>query len=166
MALKDLEGKRTGRPPGAKAVSPVRRDILWAYRNLGKPDAKPPSPGAKMWAELAREQPGRFLACVARIEAAQEKPRRVKKDKPRQEANGTAPRGFGDGRSRRVKMTTLSEEGVFALPRRDEAASDRDLKLPFDAHIVDCETDVSQRRIHIFICSESFREVLEGQSIP
>jgi len=40
MALKDLEGKRTGRPRGAKTTA--KRDILWTYCNLGKVDAKPP----------------------------------------------------------------------------------------------------------------------------
>jgi len=65
MALKDLDGKRTGRPPGAKTASRVRRDILWAYNHLDKPDAKPPSPGALMWPECARKDPGLFLPCAA-----------------------------------------------------------------------------------------------------
>src|SRR5436305_1269771 len=73
MGLKDLEGKRTGRPRGAKTTSRVRRDILWAYRNLDNPDAKPPSPGARMWTELARTQPGHFLACVVKVDTAGER---------------------------------------------------------------------------------------------
>jgi hypothetical protein len=85
MALKDLEGKRTGRPRGAKSTSRVRRDILWAYNHLDKPDAKPPSPGAKMWAKLARKEPVRFLAHVARNEA----PRKVQSKQPGNEAKGT-----------------------------------------------------------------------------
>jgi hypothetical protein len=67
MALKDLIGKRTGRPLGSRTSSRVRRDILWAYNNLDKPDTKPPSPGAQMWAEMARREPDQFLACVARV---------------------------------------------------------------------------------------------------
>jgi len=67
MALKDLEGKRTGCPPGARTSSRVRRDILWAYNHLDKADAKPPSPGAVMWAECARKDPGRFLTGFCRL---------------------------------------------------------------------------------------------------
>jgi hypothetical protein len=55
MALKDLEDKKTDRLRGGKNISRVRRDILWAYNHMNKPDAKPPSEGAKMWAELARQ---------------------------------------------------------------------------------------------------------------
>ena len=55
---------------GARTTSRVRRDILWAYSNLDNPDAKPPSPGAKMWAEHAREQRGHFLACVVRLDSS------------------------------------------------------------------------------------------------
>jgi hypothetical protein len=63
MALQDLNGKRTGRPRGAKTSSRVRRDLMWVYRNLHT-DAKPPSPGARLWLELARTNPGEFLRCV------------------------------------------------------------------------------------------------------
>src|SRR5262249_11515682 len=68
MGLKDVEGKRSGRPRGAKTSSRVKRDIMWAYRNLANPDAKPPSAGAMLWANLARQQPGHFLACLVQLE--------------------------------------------------------------------------------------------------
>jgi hypothetical protein len=63
MAFQDLEGKRTGRPRGAKTSSRVWRDLMWVYRHLNT-DAKPPSPGARLWLELARNNPGEFLRCV------------------------------------------------------------------------------------------------------
>jgi hypothetical protein len=167
MALKDLEGKRTGRPPGARTSSPVRRDILWAYKNLNKPDAKPPCPGAKMWAELARTQPGRFLACVARIEAAgQDRHRRVKNGRRSgPHKNGAAVPSFGDEESRRLKRVTLSERFLFTCMR----AGERDgwvYDLPFDAYIVDRQVNESQRATDFVIHSEDFPEVAEGKPIP
>jgi hypothetical protein len=63
MALEDLNGKRTGRPRGAKTSSRVRRDLMWVYRNLHT-NAKPRSPGERLWLELARTNPGEFLRCV------------------------------------------------------------------------------------------------------
>ena len=112
MALQDLEGKRTGRPRGAKTTSPVRKDILWAYRNLDKPDAKPPSPGARMWADLARNEPSRFLAHLARIEAARQEKSRTGK---RGRRTDSAPRGFGDGRSRYEEMPGTHHDHLIDL---------------------------------------------------
>ena len=63
-----LEGKRTGRPKGIKSAPPHVRDVRWAYKNLDRPDAKPPSPFAARMRELGREQPERFLTCLLLVD--------------------------------------------------------------------------------------------------
>ncbi|HEV3144953.1 MAG TPA: hypothetical protein VGZ47_13770, partial [Gemmataceae bacterium] len=72
MGLMDLVGKRTGRPRGSKTKSRVKRDMQWAYCNMGKPNAEPPTAGAKMWLDLARSDQGRFLDYVVRLETVVE----------------------------------------------------------------------------------------------
>jgi len=173
MALEDLEGKRTGRPPGARTTSPVRRDILWAYRNLDKPDVKPPSPGAKMWLDLARQEQGRFLSCIALFEASrQEDPSQEEASQPMevpvpaQEPPKAPARGFGDSKTRRVMSKILREDEILSLIEHRPGATGSRSRVPYDAHVVDCEANVSQRVFHVFIASETFREVPEGQPIP
>jgi hypothetical protein len=65
MGVEHLVGKRSGRPKGSKSRPPWVRDLLWAYRNLGKPDAVPPSPLAAGLAALGRERPEQLVACLA-----------------------------------------------------------------------------------------------------
>ncbi len=159
--LMDLE-KRPGRPgrrPGSKTSSRVKRDILWAYRNLDKPDARPPSAGAKMWAQLARTQPAHFLACVLRVETAGE-PRAVG-----EEVNG-AGGTVGDFPSRRLKTIAVRETCLFDFLREGWPNYAYVINPPTDAHIVGCETDTSQRRIRLIISSATFPEVAEGEEIP
>jgi hypothetical protein len=60
MGLQHLEGKRTGRPRGSKTSPLVDRDVRWAYRNLGTPDAVPPSPLA---GGLSTQQTSRARCC-------------------------------------------------------------------------------------------------------
>src|SRR5579862_5860447 len=94
MATDHLEGKRTGRPKGSKngAMPPdLRRDVLWAYRNLsaftlndGKPEPigecrpKPPSPGAMHWVQYGLKHPERFLDRVVNLAHAEEEKQSAK----------------------------------------------------------------------------------------
>src|SRR5262245_21007884 len=89
MGLQHLEGKRTGRPTGSKTTSSVRRDMMWAYQHLDDADAKPPSAGARMWADLARSQPSSFLSCLVSLEAGTQ-------PKAKSEGNLTEPNRKGD----------------------------------------------------------------------
>jgi hypothetical protein len=131
MALKDLDGRRTGRPQGPRTTSRVRRDIPWAYRNLDKVGAKPPSAGARLWADLARGHPARFLACVAKLEAPPPEPRPAGRSGPAGPAVTTGrPRRAGRlfGPERRLayllggqpawRVANLHPGGVRIAPRR------------------------------------------------
>lgn len=79
-------GIRKGRPKGSKTRPLWERDLRWAQRNLGNPDAIPPTDGARYWASLAKERPGDFVAALRaqdvrpRVErpAVIKPPRRVK----------------------------------------------------------------------------------------
>jgi hypothetical protein len=146
MALKDLEGKRTGRPPGAKTTSRVKRDIAWAYRNLDNPDAKPPSTGARMWLEHARQEPGHFLDCVLTADAEPE---------PAANPSYKLPR--------RIRRLVMGARHLLLRLTRD------DIKwisnLPKDTQIVGCDRD-GEGRIVLVVYSEGFLPVLDGQPIP
>jgi len=158
--LMDLE-KRPGRPgrrPGSKTSSRVKRDIIWAYRNLDKPDARPPSAGAKMWAQLARTQPAHFLDCVLRVDTAGE-PRAVGEAHG---AGGTA----SDSPTRRLKTIAVRETCLFDFLSEGWPNYNNVINPPPDAHVVGCEADTSQRRIGLIISSATFPEVAEGEEIP
>jgi hypothetical protein len=76
MGVDHLQGKRTGRPPGAKSRSAVKRDMMRAYRYLRKPDSRPLPPGPAWWLELARTQPEKFMEYLLAMETmGAEKPR-------------------------------------------------------------------------------------------
>jgi hypothetical protein len=173
MALKDLDGKRTGRPKGSRTTSRVRRDILWAYRHLGKPDAKPPSAGARLWAALAREHPARFLACVARLEGqpADAGQRNGTAHGPAGRAAGATdvwPNGGpvnGSGRPLRVKRLFVPEQRLTqCLIGRHWL---RITNLPADCmRIVASEGDPARQGVWLTIASELFEPVAAGQPIP
>src|SRR5438067_12975474 len=101
MGLEHLNGKRTGRPKGVKSAPRWQRDVRWVYRNLGNADAKPPSELAGRLLALAQEHPDRFVACLAKLDAAApETERRAEGAKARR------PGGVGwltdDGQPRRL----------------------------------------------------------------
>jgi hypothetical protein len=60
MGLKDLEGKRIGRPKGSKNAPPWTRAARWALENLDNLEAVPPSPLAGRLAALGRNHPDRL----------------------------------------------------------------------------------------------------------
>jgi hypothetical protein len=157
MALKDLEGKRTGRPRGAKTTSRVQRDLEWAYRHLDKPDAKPPSPGAKQWAEYARRQPDKFLDRVLRVSAGEEQLR-----------GSTSRKAEGlrcDERPSRVMTMFVPWPHLLAhfTGKRDGFWL---RNLPLDTRLISCVMHPARSGVEFLIHSETFPEVAEGEPIP
>jgi len=168
MGLKDLEGKRTGRPPGARTTSRVKRDIVWAYRNLDRPDAKPPSPGARRWAEFARRKPDRFLAYVVRIETAGEKPAERKEDGhtdgERDRVGGATAKGSDGKPPQKVRKVLVDAQHLLTRLTGDGTACVSN--LPRDAYVVGYEADPSRDGILLTMHSEKFPPVSEGETIP
>jgi hypothetical protein len=171
MGLKDLDGKRTGRPRGARTASRVRRDILWAYRHLDKPDAQPPSAGARLWAALAREHPARFLACVARLEATAppegqrpgEAPGRTGNPPSGGPAGGSA---VDDARPRRAVQIFVPEQRL-AQCLGGEQRWLRITNLPTDClRILASRADPDQRGVWLTVESPAFAPVPAGAPIP
>jgi hypothetical protein len=167
MGLQDLQGRRTGRPRGAKSRSRWRRDAEWVYRNLGNPDVEPPSEFARLLLALGRQHPDRLLACLAALDAQV-----PKTEQPQQSAEGARPVGpggttgwFPEGNdSRRLKQVTVFEGLLLAFLRSGTAGWACD--APFDARVVGCAADASRRAIRLFIRSVTFPEVAEGEPIP
>jgi hypothetical protein len=171
MALKDLDGRRTGRPKGAKTTSRVRRDILWAYRNLDKPEARPPSAGAKLWAALARDEPARFLACLARLEAQPAAdPRAGAARGP--VAAGETPGGGAESAIGAVAGRPLRAQRLFVPEQRltQCLAGDHWLRitnLPVDClHVIASEADPARGGVWLTIVSPLFEPVPAGEPIP
>jgi hypothetical protein len=52
-----LEGKRTGRPKGARNWSRAWKDCIWGYENAEDEDAIPPTGGAALWQAFAASDP-------------------------------------------------------------------------------------------------------------
>jgi hypothetical protein len=169
MGLKDLVGKRTGRPRGARTSPRVRRDILWAYRHLEDPEAKAPSPGARLWAEHARRQPGRFLACVLRVDTAGAREADDEGDGvgPGREPDGTGG-PTGDSLSgtppHRIRKVFVSAQHFLWRLTGDGAAWVSN--LPRDAYVVGCEKDPSRDGIVLTLHSDEFPPVAAGEAIP
>jgi hypothetical protein len=159
MTLKDLNGKRTGRPPGSKTTSRVKRDIMWVYRNLEKSDAAPPSPGARMWAEQARKDPGHFLSCVVRVETGVEN--KEEGERPGREATRSLT-GKGTIRIRKLFVP----EGRLVACLEGESAL-RISNLPSDCMKIEAsEVDQARGGVVFTVFSELFSEVAEGKPIP
>jgi len=169
MAVKDLDGKRSGRPRGVKTSSRVKRDILWAYRNLGNPDAKPPSPGAKMWAEHARQEPGHFLGCVVRMETAGEQETNNEVDDA---GPGREPAANGDpilqvvGETEPQRLMTVFIPWAHLMMYLTGDRSPWVKNVPRDSHLVSGEAIPKRRGIQLTIRSETFLVVGEGEGIP
>jgi hypothetical protein len=149
MALQDLEGKRTGRPRGAKTSSQVWRDLMWVYRNLDRPDAKPPTNGARMWMDYARTNPGDFLACVLRADVVRDQSQETRKP------------GAPAKPPQRVQMLCVPEDRLinYLKGSRDR----RITNLPSDCQIVSAV--VGKEGLFLTIRSASFCVVF-GDRIP
>src|SRR5262249_9739218 len=166
MGVTHLVGKRTGRPRGSKSRSPWRRDALWVYRNLDNLEAKPPSAFAKLLLAQAREHPDRFFACLTLLDAPAKAEEHTGSPQGVQ-VNGVgrlAAGGLDDGRPPRLKTVTLRESRLLSSFREETGIWVH--KLPHDAHVVYCEADPGRRVIRLFLYSESFAVVEEGQPVP
>ncbi len=169
MGLEHLEGKRTGRPRGARTKSRLRRDIQWVYRNLNKPDAQPPSAGAKLWQKLAREQPAMFLECVVRVDTgpAQEAESKVEGESSRlavEPAGRLTRQSFGVNLPDRVRLLFLGGQYLFYRLIRD--GNHKVSNLPQDAHLVGCASDPTRDGVLLVVYSATFPPVAEDQVIP
>jgi hypothetical protein len=162
MSVDHLHDKRTGRPPGSKSTPRWVRDVRWAYRHLGKPDAVPPSALAGFLVALAREHPDRFITCLALADA--QSPKAERKRRTDGVPSAGSPDGCPDGQSRRLKRLTVWEAGLFEYLRGGTGAWVYD--LPADAHVVACEADTSHRALRLTIRSVTFPEVAEGEPLP
>jgi hypothetical protein len=163
MALKDLEGKRTGRPPGARTTSRLSRDAAWAYRHLDHPDARPPSPGAKLWVQFGREQPGHFLASVALLEATGRQEGGAGED-PRRDPGWAASPAQDGPRAGRLKRLFVPEARLVAYLTGGRAPWLTN--LPHEFRVVGSEVDAGRRGVVLTIASEEFPEVAEGEAAP
>lgn len=167
MGLVHRQGKHTGRPPGSKSTPSWVRAARWARDNLNNTGAVPPSALAGHLLSLGREHPGRLVVCLTRLEAVEQKLDR-RSPKPRQAHPKSASRRAGwfasDSRSRRLMKITVSESLLFASLKAEPEIWFHD--LPQDAHVVGCVMDNSKRAIQLFLHSESFPELAEGEPIP
>jgi hypothetical protein len=55
-----LEGKRTGRPPGSRNHARAWADIEWAEKHMDEESVKAPNPTALFWWKFAKSFPGPF----------------------------------------------------------------------------------------------------------
>jgi hypothetical protein len=167
MALEHLNGRRTGRPRGAKTRSRALRDIRWAYNHLGKPDAKPPSPGAKLWADLALSGPARFLTCVANLEAAGESKGQGPGERQAPEPGGPeAPTGNGSSAKPPLRIRKLFLDAQHLLLRLTGDGTAWVSNLPRGAYIVGAQADPSREGIVFTLYAETFPPVTAGNAIP
>jgi hypothetical protein len=163
VGLKHVEGKRTGRPPGARSKPRVYRDIMWAYRNLDKPDAQPSSAGAKLWLKLAREQPLRFLECALRVDAPTSRTRDCEPEQE-SEADGTREVQL----PARVKTVSCSFRGLLRHLSGEDAFSKAPgvwvNHIPKDSAVVGWKAE--REGILLIVRSNDFPVVEQGQAIP
>jgi hypothetical protein len=154
MPLEHLQGKRTGRPRGSKSSSPLKRDLRWACRNLGK-DVEPPTAGAKFWADMARNEPEKFVKAVAELDAAN---RRLADKNPRSEPQPGIPVARA---GQRRKSVFLTETEIHATVNAFCTA-----KLPAGARLVGCAMVPERGGCLFTVFSKSFDQLAEGIPIP
>jgi hypothetical protein len=168
MGVEHLQGKRTGRRPGSKSAAPWVRDVRWAYRNLGKPDAEPPSALAGLLVALGRQHPDRLLACLATLDDTGQRGDQAgghgePTDKEPREGL-RAPRVGSEGSPGRVKTLRLAEAQLVAYLTGRKYP--RIKNLPPGLEIVACEREVGGKVVVLTIRSEVFPLVEEGETVP
>jgi hypothetical protein len=167
MGLEHLDGKRTGRPRGARSA-PWLRDLRWAYRNLGG-DAEPPSDLAKRLLALGREHPDRLVTCLVQLEAVaaqQPEARRAAERTDRkvgEEVDGPGARV--EGPRGRVKKLRVTEAQLMAYLSGRRYPWIRN--LPPAVEIVACEREPGGKAVFVLtLRAEAFPLVAEGQEVP
>jgi hypothetical protein len=175
MGVDHLQGKRTGRPRGSSSTPAWVRDLHWAERHLGDPDAVPPSPLAGRLLALARDQPDRFLACLA-LRDAQGQPSAPPRASAVRRARGARAGRAWPYASRRPVTAVQDSGGPAGAPgpaahRRRRLPWVRNLSAGFQVTAcvvgLDRETGGRWRRVpRITLESAAFPEVLPGAPVP
>src|SRR5262245_56430126 len=117
MAIEHLIGRRTGRPSGSRSAPRWLRALRWAERNLGRPEAEPPSALAALLVAFGREHPDRFVTCLAMVEAVTSPKRQgaqVEKAEPKPVVNGPIPVSGGQSR-RRLRKLVIDRKNLMYL---------------------------------------------------
>jgi hypothetical protein len=176
MGVDHLQGKRTGRPRGSKTTPAWVRDLRWAERHLGRPDAAPPSPLAARLLALGREQPDKFLACLALRDARGRRAAPPRGPAPPADLGPPGPAGCtptpaGD-RPRRVRVLVMPLEYlVSSLTGGGPVPRVRNLPAAFQ--VAECaagwdrEAGGRWRRVlRVTLASADFPEVPPGAPVP
>jgi hypothetical protein len=169
MGVEHLQGKRTGRPRGSKSTPHWVRALRWAERNLDNPAATPPSPLAAKLLGLGREQPDKFLACLALRDAREQTPAPV----PGAAAPDERTAKLGGDQPRRVKMLVIPMAHLVMQLHGDGPIPwvrnlPRDVQL-WGFAVKTVGTDWRgwpERALRITLYSPSFPEVAPGAPIP
>ena len=159
MSLAHLEGKRTGRRPGSKSTPPWIRDARWAYRNLGRPGAEPPSPFAAALVALAREHPDRFLDCMLKADFVTKRVDYEIDDEPPGDSAGSAitlP-------DRLASVWLTATELICYLTGHNPRWT---VKLPEKFELVALKLDPARLGVFLIFRSPSFALVGVDQKIP
>jgi hypothetical protein len=166
MGLEHLQGKRTGRKKGGKNRPLWQRDLEWASKHLGKPDAEPPTNGARFWRGVAETQPDRFAAALAEMDKADHRkpeptvPAPAPRD--RQECGPTPAITRVAQKPQRAKLAFLSLDHLTQLLKGSLHAAG----VPSDARCVAASLDRERRGLVLTVISNNFSMVSEGQVIP
>jgi hypothetical protein len=169
MGLKHIQDKRTGRPRGSRNSPAWVRDVRWAYKHLGKPDAVPPTALAGLLVALGREHPDRLVSCLATADGAAERKggqsagqAEIAKPEPQDQVRG--PRAEGESLRGRIKKLRVTEFqlAAYLTGRRQPTIKN----LPPDVQIVDCEREPEGNVIVLTLRSEAFPQVPEDQKVP
>jgi hypothetical protein len=174
MSVAHLAGKRTGRPPGSKTTPPWRRDVIWAYRNLGHLDAVPPSPLAGLLLEMGRREPDRLFACLASLDAApgQQSPAPMRNEAcapaavPTPCAPAAVPTPSALDRRGPGRLRHLFIRECYLVRHLKGGIAPGFLDLPGDVHIVDVALDGRRKGLIFLVHSQSFPLVQEGELVP
>jgi hypothetical protein len=136
------------------------RDVRWASRHLGKPDAEPPSDGARFLLAWGREHPDRLLALLARLDAPGDKA-----DQPGREGGGNgAPIELRYEKAVRAKALLVPAREMRRHVRFDRTAGWAQ-NLPEDAQVVWCEADPAREGVVLVLTSGEFPLVPAGEPV-
>jgi hypothetical protein len=147
MGVAHLVGKRTGRPKGVRSRPPWERDIRWAYRNLAKADAVPPSVMAGRLLALGRDHPDRLAALLMRLGEAG----------PAAVAQPAVPH--------RVRFVTLTRAQVYEWLLYGHSRPWMS-RLPDDFTVEVVTVHWKANKVTLLVRSEAFEPVPEREPVP
>jgi len=153
-----LQDRRTGRPRGARSAPAWLRAARWAHRNLGKPEAVPPSALAGRLLALGQEHPDRLAVCLDKLEATWEL-------RAAPSNTGVVQDDHDDAWPRRVKTLTVPLKQLV-LWMAGQAEPLWMASLPAAFEVAGCEVNTKRRQITLTIRSRAFEPVPEGSLAP